>query len=238
MALNDLADREVDAVERPERPIPSGLVSPAAALAIASGLTLAGLALAVAARGRRGLVVAVPLAGVVWGYDLALKQTAAGPAAMAVARALDVLAGAGPGGTGRALAAAAVVGLHTASVTGLSRYEVSGAPRSVPGAALVMSAMATTATAAVAGRHGSRRRDRAACALFSAVYAGSCGRAQWTAVRSPSAPQVRRAVAAGIHGLMPLQAALTAAAGSVPAALPIAAALPLARWLGRKVSPT
>ena len=28
MALNDYADREVDAVERPARPIPSGRVSP------------------------------------------------------------------------------------------------------------------------------------------------------------------------------------------------------------------
>src|SRR3954464_260986 len=39
MALNDYADREVDAVERPSRPIPSGRVSPAFALGLAAGLT-------------------------------------------------------------------------------------------------------------------------------------------------------------------------------------------------------
>ena len=34
MALNDWADRELDAVERPERPIPSGRVAPRTALAL------------------------------------------------------------------------------------------------------------------------------------------------------------------------------------------------------------
>ena len=43
------------------------------------------------------LAVAVPLAAAVWGYDLVWKDTAAGPAAMAAARSLDVLLGAGFG---------------------------------------------------------------------------------------------------------------------------------------------
>jgi len=34
MVLNDLADAEIDRRERPERPIPSGAVSPAAAVAV------------------------------------------------------------------------------------------------------------------------------------------------------------------------------------------------------------
>ena len=41
MALNDYADREIDAVERPGRPIPSGRVSPGFALGLAAGLTTA-----------------------------------------------------------------------------------------------------------------------------------------------------------------------------------------------------
>lgn len=46
MALNDWADRDEDAVDRPHRPIPSGRISPAAALGAAGVLTAAGLALA------------------------------------------------------------------------------------------------------------------------------------------------------------------------------------------------
>ncbi|MGW1280693.1 UbiA family prenyltransferase [Streptomyces tsukubensis] len=93
MALNDWADRDEDAAERPHRPIPSGRISPAAALTAAGVLTATGLALAARA-GRPALAVAVPLAATVWAYDLRLKHTRLGPAAMAAARALDLTLGA------------------------------------------------------------------------------------------------------------------------------------------------
>ncbi|WP_326719618.1 MULTISPECIES: UbiA family prenyltransferase [unclassified Streptomyces] len=99
MALNDWADRAEDAVDRPHRPLPSGRIHPAAALAAAGALTAAGLALAARAGGP-SLAVAAPLAATVWAYDLVLKRTPAGPAAMATARGLDVLLGATT--TGRA----------------------------------------------------------------------------------------------------------------------------------------
>jgi 4-hydroxybenzoate polyprenyltransferase len=100
MALNDYVDRDVDAVERPARPIPSGRVSPRAALGTATALTAAGLAIAGAAGGTRALGVAVPLTCAVWAYDLGLKGTAAGPPVMAAARGLDIVLGAGVGGVG------------------------------------------------------------------------------------------------------------------------------------------
>jgi 4-hydroxybenzoate polyprenyltransferase len=103
MALNDYADRELDAVERPERPLPSGRVRPAQALAVAAGLTGAGVALAGAAGGRRAVRVALPLAATVWAYDLWLKRGPLGPLAMGACRGLDVLlgaAGAVPGSAG------------------------------------------------------------------------------------------------------------------------------------------
>ncbi|MCX4680182.1 UbiA family prenyltransferase [Streptomyces sp. NBC_01433] len=93
MALNDWADREEDAVDRPHRPIPSGRIAPAAALGAAGALTIAGLALAARA-GRPALLAASGLAATVWAYDLHLKHTKAGPAAMAAARGLDLLLGA------------------------------------------------------------------------------------------------------------------------------------------------
>ncbi|PVC94652.1 prenyltransferase [Streptomyces sp. CS147] len=93
MALNDWADRGEDAIDRPHRPILSGRISPAAALGAAGVLTAAGLALAARA-GRPALTVATGLAATVWAYDLHLKHTKAGPAAMAAARSLDLLLGA------------------------------------------------------------------------------------------------------------------------------------------------
>ncbi|MFC8228159.1 SCO3242 family prenyltransferase [Streptomyces sp. NPDC057287] len=115
MALNDWADREEDAVDRPHRPIPSGRIAPGAALAAAGTLTAAGLALAARA-GRPALAVASGLAATVWAYDLHLKHTKLGPAAMAAARALDLLLGATATATARtADAAAAVTGAPAAS---------------------------------------------------------------------------------------------------------------------------
>lgn len=128
MALNDWADREEDAVDRPHRPIPSGRVKPAAALAAAAGLTGAGLALAYRA-GRPAGLVATALAGTVWAYDLRLKHTPAGPAAMAAARSLDLLLGA-TATTGtvtrRPLLPATALGAHTYAVTTVSRHETQG----------------------------------------------------------------------------------------------------------------
>ncbi|PIM69251.1 prenyltransferase [Streptomyces sp. JV178] len=160
MALNDYADATIDAVERPERPVPSGRVPRSTALAVAGALTAAGLGLAAASGGRRGLLAALPLTGVIWAYDLKLKSTPAGAAAMASARTLDVLAGAlaaaGPGGTGRALlrgaAPAALVGAHTYTLSALSRHEISGAPARVPASTLAAATTTALATALPAVR--------------------------------------------------------------------------------------
>ncbi|WP_446216376.1 SCO3242 family prenyltransferase [Micromonospora sp. IBHARD004] len=250
MAANDWADRRLDAVERPERPIPSGRVSPPAALGLAAGLTAAGLALATAAGGRRAAAVAVPLATAIWGYDLLAKNTAAGPAVMAACRGLDVLlgtasagpaarrAGASPGGRGsasagtrlaRALPAALTVAAHTWTVTALSRHEVTGTDRRLP--------RATLAGTAVVAATALSRADPVPVAL-AAGYATRYGSAQARVVADPSPGRVRAAVAAGITGLPALQGALTARAGARVLGLAVAAAAPLGRRLARLVSPT
>ncbi|MFC8240666.1 SCO3242 family prenyltransferase [Streptomyces chartreusis] len=142
MALNDWADRAEDAAERPQRPLPSGRVHPAAAFTAACALTGAGLALAARA-GRPALTVAVPLAATVWAYDLALKHTPCGPAAMATARALDLVLGAAATGgrTRAALPSAALLGTHTLAVTVVSRQETKGGSPLAPLAALTTTAL-------------------------------------------------------------------------------------------------
>ncbi|MFE7354335.1 prenyltransferase, partial [Streptomyces sp. NPDC057543] len=131
-----------------------------------------GLGLAAGA-GRPALAVAAGLAATVWAYDLRLKHTPAGPAAMAAARGLDLLLGAtatgaakrptrsgsGPaagsaarggnrGGMRSALPAAGLLGAHTYAVTAVSRHEAQGGSTTVPLAALA----AVTALGAAALR--------------------------------------------------------------------------------------
>lgn len=238
MALNDYADREVDARERPQRPIPSGRVTPAFALALAGGLTAASAALAVAADGPAALKVAAPLVVTVWAYDLALKQGPAGPAGMSACRILDVLLGAGARGAGQALPAAAVVGAHTAVVTAVSRREAEGSTSGLTRRALAATAAVAGAAAAVAFRRSQRGPRRAAAMALLGAYAGGVGGAYAAAARDPSPAGLQRAVGAGVLGLMPLEAGLLAGAGALVPAGGLAALWPLARALARRSAVT
>ena len=235
MALNDYADRAVDARERPERPIPSGQISPGQALAVAGGLTVGGFALAAVGGGRDALRVATALAGTIWVYDWWLKHTPAGPVGMAACRGLDVLLGAGWRARHRALPAAGVLAVHTLGVTTLSRGEVHGTS-----AAIGTAAAACSALAGIAAPFGLTRSrgHRAAAALASAAFTVLVVPQQLAAAREPSAAAVRAATAAGIHGMVPLQCALAARRGPVLGVALAAAAFPLVRRLGRVVSPT
>ncbi|WP_413451059.1 SCO3242 family prenyltransferase [Georgenia phoenicis] len=235
MALNDYADRDLDAVERPERPIPSGRVSPTTALSVAGGLTAAGVGLA-AVGGRRALAVAVPLAATVWAYDLLAKPTPLGPVVMAAARGLDVVLG-GSADPRRAAPAALALGAHTCAVTVLSRGEVHGSSKPVASAALAT----TTAVAAVVAGSGLRRGRvlaRVASAALAGSYALTVGRAQAAAAASPDAATVRRATGTGIRGMVPLQAALVAGGGAVATAVGLLAAGPALRAAAKGISPT
>ncbi|MFE0170937.1 SCO3242 family prenyltransferase [Streptomyces sp. NPDC059002] len=210
MALNDWADRADDAVERPERPLPSGRITPPAALAAATALTATGLALASRA-GRPSLTTATALATTVWAYDLHLKHTPAGPTAMAAARGLDLVlgavatggagAGAGAGGRGR-------LGGAGASVAGASGVASSGVvPSAVASSGVVPSAVVlaahTLAVTTVSRREaqgGSTAAPLAALAA-AAVLAERVGRGPVTG----RAANRRAAVAAalGLPGTTP-----------------------------------
>lgn len=225
MALNDYADRAIDARERPERPIPSGRISARQALTAAAALTVAGLGLSAAGGGRKGLVIGVPLAAAIWTYDLAAKKHAAsGALTMGICRGLDVLMGAGAGRLRPALASAGVIGAHTAAVTLLSRGEVEGTTRTT--ATGVAAGTGLLAGVVLAGSTGPRRQILAVLA-GTAAYAARCGPAQVRAARNPTAGNALEATKSGIRAMIPLQAALTLRHGN-PGAAAVLGAVDLA----------
>ncbi|MFH8253559.1 SCO3242 family prenyltransferase [Streptomyces roseolus] len=244
MALNDWADREEDAVDRPHRPLPSGRIAPAAALGAACSLTAAGLALASRA-GRPALTAAAALAGTVWAYDLRLKHTPAAPAAMAAARALDLVLGAAATGPVprrapavlRVAAPAGALAVHTYAVTAVSRHEAQGGSTLVP-----LGALAATSALGAVTAHRALRKPRGAAALVpllpTTLYAGTVAAPLLHAALNPSPPLTQRAVGAGIRAMIPLQAALAARAGAVGTGIGVLGLAPLARTLARKVSAT
>lgn len=234
MVLNDWADRKRDAIERPERPIPSGEVSPAAAVSLAVALSAAGIATATAVDGRHGLAAASRITLCVAAYDLIAKDTVAGPLVMSSCRFFDVMLGATQNYR-PALVPASVIGLHTVAITVLSRSEVTGSDRGLPAivagmaAAVATSAVVTTAAAGMSGY-----RAVAGCA----VYAWSFGPGLWNAWRQPTPEVIRSAVRSGIASVIAVQAML-AARSTRPVAMLVLCGLAIGlRWKVSAPTPT
>ncbi len=97
MVFNDAFDADVDARERPERPIPSGAVTRSTAFRIGWILFVIGVAAAWTVEllngDRAPLVLAVALATFIYLYDWEVKRYSIGPLNMGVCRMLNVLLG-------------------------------------------------------------------------------------------------------------------------------------------------
>ncbi|MFC9592954.1 SCO3242 family prenyltransferase [Streptomyces sp. NPDC056944] len=244
MALNDWADREEDARERPHRPLPSGRVTPAAALAASAALTLAGLGLASRA-GRPALATATALATTVWAYDLGLKHTPAGPATMAAARALDLLLGAVASTTATPSTRTATASTTATPSTRTAVVSTTATPstrtatatpagpgphpaRALPAAALLGAhTYAVTATSRHETRGGSTRTPLAALAVTLAVAAGTSGAGASPFGTLLALTYARTPATLLLHAALNPSAALTerAVAGGIRATIPLQAAL-------------
>jgi 4-hydroxybenzoate polyprenyltransferase len=126
MVFNDFFDRALDAEERPNRPIPSGRISPRSAFALGTVLTAIGLVCALAAGGR-AIAIAGALTALILAYDGFLKKTVAGPVAMGGCRMLNVLLGASGAEllvwTSPQIGVAAAMGIYVAGLTWFARKE-------------------------------------------------------------------------------------------------------------------
>jgi 4-hydroxybenzoate polyprenyltransferase len=228
MALNDLADREEDARDRPERPIPSGDVSPRSAALVGGALLFGGIAVA---RGAGARWTGPALAAMVVAYDFRLKHSITlGPIAMGACRSLSLLMGAEAAddtdGVRRGGEGALLLGAYVAGLTLLARSETGDAKRSelLGGAALAGAALVASA---VRGGPASMPWATAAAAL--------AGPAVSRALRDPSPKTVGPAVGALIRAIPALDGALAGARRPVPA-LVLLSLLGLTRW-GRAIIP-
>jgi 4-hydroxybenzoate polyprenyltransferase len=226
VVLNDFFDRHLDAVERPERPLPSGRVGPGAAAGLGGGLLIAGIALASRATPAAG-VVAAATAGAVLLYDTwGKRHGVVGPANMGLCRALNLLLG--------IAAAPAVLATHwplglipfvyIAAVTLVSRGEVHGGKRGAAALALislggVILALAALSTGAAAGW-------RAAALAVTLLLAWRVIPPFWRVFRDPAPAGIQRAVRAGVLSLVLVDATVGAAyAGPLYGAVVLATAV-------------
>jgi len=227
MALNDLADREEDARERPDRPIPSGAVSPRAAALVGGSLLLAGTY----AAWRGGARWTGPaLAAAVVAYDFQLKHSnTLGPIAMGACRSLSLLMGveASGGATSRrGIEGALLLGAYVAGLTLVARGET-GVARTKElrtGAGLAAAALLATAI-----------RGGPSSLPWAAATGALAGPALSRALREPGPKTVGPAVGALIRAIPALDGAIAGTRSPKPAMV-LVSLLALTRW-GRSLIP-
>jgi hypothetical protein len=228
MALNDYADREEDARERPDRPIPSGAISPRAAAMLGGALLLSGIALAQSGGARWS---GPALAALVVAYDFPLKHSSViGPIAMGACRSASLLMGveaAARSGIGQEGGEQALMlGAYVAGLTLIARSETGVAQSAeLRGGALLVGA----ALLASVVRGGPRSLP------WGALATALAGPAVIRALKAPGPATVGPAVGALVRAIPALDGSLAATSAPVPT-LVLASLLGLARW-GRVLIP-
>jgi 4-hydroxybenzoate polyprenyltransferase len=219
VVLNDFFDRDIDAVERPERPIPSGRVSARGAGVLGAMLLVIGVLSASQATVVTGTVAAA-IALCVFLYDARAKRHAfAGPLCMGTCRGLNLLLG--MSANVAALRAYWPLGLlsvvYIAAVTTVSRGEVHGGRTGVATFALISLGAVLLGLSVVAA---SSINGRLAAFVLIAVLAYRVLPPYWQVRKAPEPAVIRRAVRTGVLSLVLLDAAIGASyAGPLYAAL-------------------
>jgi len=234
MVWNDVADRRLDARLRPERPLPRGDVSLAAACAL-GGLCLALAVVVSPCRGHHLLLAALALA-----YDFLGKRVAwLGALGMGALRALNLCTALACGGaavddraTAALLAAAGCYAIYVVAVTILGGFEDDPrvAPRFV---AAVQTAPPLAALGGLLAVQGGLWPAPALAVLPVLAFARrTARRTTWDRAA------IRASMTWLLLGTMLYTALLALAAGQPVAALAIALAIAPARWIARTIALT
>lgn len=154
MVLNDVYDFNVDLLERPSRPLPSGRIDARSAKWLGFALLGLGIVAAIVVslliKDVLPALTAVALAVVVVLYDRVLKKTPLGPVAMGTCRMLNVLLGMSAAATGWEpyhWMIAGGIGTYIVGVTWFARTEaaVSSRPQLALAAMVVLAGLALLA---------------------------------------------------------------------------------------------
>jgi 4-hydroxybenzoate polyprenyltransferase len=231
MVLNDVADRAVDRVQRPERPIPRGDVSAAFAAVIGAAMMLGALAVS-PCRWHHGLLAALVLL-----YDFVLKRWAlVGALTMGALRGLNLLTAAAIAGglavSDGLLVAAVCYGLYIVAVTVLGIFEDQPTVRG-RAVATVQSVPPIVACFGIATVQGGLWPAPVVAAVPALWFLRrNARRREWDQAA------IRRSMHFLLLGTMLYTALLATAAGRWDAGLCIAAAILPARWIARRIALT
>lgn len=237
VVFNDVFDARLDAVERPERPIPSGVVSIAEAGWLGGVLLATGICSAsyVSVWPSGGIAAAIAVASLVydkWGKHHSML----GPLNMGLCRGLNLLLGMSIVPTALASTGwlAVVPVVYIAAITMISRGEVHGGRQATLVAALFFYLVVVGTIAAVAIERG----EVLLTALFVVLFCWMILPPLFKAMGEPVGKNIGKAVKSGVIALILMNAAWAAAFGEVYLAAGIAALLPASLGLARAFAVT
>jgi len=238
MVFNDIFDREVDANERPNRPLPSGRVSLRSAIILGCTLLIGGNIAAFSAGVTSGLL-ALMLTGCILAYDGVLKDTSVGPFTMGACRFLNILLGSTAVGDLASvfvvpqLSVAAGIGIYIVGVTLFSRQEAQVSSRWRLAIAMgVINLGLAILIGFVLNFPGINNSKAAAVALGAIIYI--IDRRVFASVLEPTPGRVQATVKTMLMSLVSLNAiVIFHVTGSIPLTVAIAAMLIPAMFLGR-----
>jgi 4-hydroxybenzoate polyprenyltransferase len=232
VVLNDVFDRHLDRIERPERPIPGGRVSVAAAAGLGLGLLVIAVVAAFVATPAAGIVAGATAACVLLYDAWGKRQALLGPANMGMCRGLNLLLGiaAAPAMLSEAWPLALLPLVYITAVTAVSRGEVHGGKREVAAFALISLSLVLMALLALALRRGG---GSWAGVAFALVLAWRVLPAFWGAYRTPGPGPIRHAIRTGVLSLVLLDAVIGATYGGALFSLVILATGLVAASLAR-----
>jgi 4-hydroxybenzoate polyprenyltransferase len=209
VVFNDVFDAELDAVERPERPIPSGAVSRKAAGVFGGFLLGCGVMFASMCSPLSGAVALATGASALIYDRFGKHHPLLGPMNMGLCRGLNLMLGLTAVAEAPAIRwpVAMITLCYIAGITSLSRGEVRGGTRT---AASLSAIWLVGSLAAVAGVALSEGKKVVFALPFFALLLHRIAGPFWRAFKSLDAPDIRVAVKAGILSLIVLNASIAA----------------------------
>lgn len=230
VVINDVFDAKLDAVERPERPIPRGVVSVKEAGFFGIILLIIGYAFAVFVSDISGYIAMV-LSASIFVYDGLAKQHAFfGPLVMGICRGLNLLLGISVLGELPIVWIAIIPVLYIFAITLISRGEVNGDNKKHIVMAAIMYAVVIALIATSIAIHST---NLLISIPFLALFTLMIYRPLLKAYKDNSPKDIKKAVMAGVLSLIIMNACWAAGFSNWYIALGILLLLPLSIMLSK-----
>lgn len=237
VAFNDIADAELDAIERPERPIPSGRASKSHAMIMSTLLLIFGIVCAFQVNQVAGFL-AIAVAACALLYDFWGKhQRILGPINMGLCRSGNLLLGisVAPEVLQKIWPIALVPLIYVAAITMISRGEVHGKNRK---ALFVGGLMYTSIFVAIFGLAYLDSPGYLQVIPFLALLGFMLFPPLLKAIRTQEAKFIGKSVKAAVISLILVNASIAAAFSGWPIGIIVLLLLPISLWLAKKFAVT